>query len=350
MNNFKPDFNRMKKVLLRLGEPDKVPFYELLADYEIVCAATGNNKYPENLVDFFYQFGFDCLPIGMGIDYSLPMLTAADTAEFSKGERSYADENHGVIENREDYNSYKWPVIDSGLIYCIKKAIDVMPDGMKAIPNFRSVFENVSFLMGLVPLSYAIYDDTQLVVDVIEKLGENMVDMIKICLNELNVNKIGAFTLCEDMGYLTGTMVAPEFLRKYIFPWEKKVVELLHSYDIPVILHSCGHLTDVMDDLIDFVGFDAKHSFEDKIMSVCEAKRRYGNRIAVLGGVDMHFICTSNEEQIREYVDNVIYCCAPGGGYALGTGNSVANYIPLENYRIMLNEGRKIGAYPIIRV
>ena len=31
----------------------------------------------------------------------------------------------------------------------------------------------------------------------------------------------------------------------------------------------------------------------------------------------------------------------PGGGYCLGTGNSVANYIPLANYLAMLDEGRR---------
>jgi uroporphyrinogen decarboxylase len=32
--------------------------------------------------------------------------------------------------------------------------------------------------------------------------------------------------------------------------------------------------------------------------------------------------------------------CA-GKGYALGAGNSVANYIPLGNYLAMLDEGKK---------
>jgi uroporphyrinogen decarboxylase len=102
-----------------------------------------------------------------------------------------------------------------------------------------------------------------------------------------------------------------------------------------------------MDDLIDDVKIDAKHSFEDKILPVTEAKRRYGDRIAILGGVDMNFLCTANPEAIRRYVRKVIEICAPGGGYALGTGNSVANYIPFENYLAMLDEGRRIGAYPL---
>lgn len=41
----------------------------------------------------------------------------------------------------------------------------------------------------------------------------------------------------------------------------------------------------------------------------------------------------------------MLEACMPGGGYALGTGNSVANYIPLGNYLAMLEKGMKAGAY-----
>ena len=102
-----------------------------------------------------------------------------------------------------------------------------------------------------------------------------------------------------------------------------------------------------MDDLIDDVGIDAKQSYEDKIMPVTEVKKKYGDRIAVLGGVDMNAICTLEEKELRAYVRNIIQVCGPGGGYAMGTGNTVANYIPLKNFYIMLDETRKYGVYPI---
>jgi uroporphyrinogen decarboxylase len=38
-------------------------------------------------------------------------------------------------------------------------------------------------------------------------------------------------------------------------------------------------------------------------------------------------------------VKNVLDVCAPGGGYALGSGNSAANYLKVENYKMMLQEG-----------
>lgn len=54
-----------------------------------------------------------------------------------------------------------------------------------------------------------------------------------------------------------------------------------------MIIHSCGYLDQVMDDLVDDVRIDARHSYEEVILPVTEAKRRYGDRVAILGGIDM---------------------------------------------------------------
>ncbi len=57
----------------------------------------------------------------------------------------------------------------------------------------------------------------------------------------------------------------------------------------------------------------------------------------------MDFLCHSSPEQVRARVRLTLDYCLPGGGYVLGTGNSVANYIPIENYLSMLDEGRNYG-------
>jgi uroporphyrinogen decarboxylase len=51
-------------------------------------------------------------------------------------------------------------------------------------------------------------------------------------------------------------------------------------------------------------------------------------------------LCRGTEEEVRAYTRRVIEACAPGGGYALGTGNTVANYIPVQNYLAMVEEGQ----------
>jgi uroporphyrinogen decarboxylase len=147
------------------------------------------------------------------------------------------------------------------------------------------------------------------------------------------------------MGYRTATMVSPADLRRFVFPCLGRLSGIAHAHGMPFLLHSCGNLCQVMDDLIDTVKIDARHSFEDAIQPVTEAKRLYGHRIAVLGGVDVDFLCRSDETAVRAYTRTLIDRCAPGGGWALGTGNSVANYIPLSNYLAMLDEGYRHGSY-----
>ena len=143
------------------------------------------------------------------------------------------------------------------------------------------------------------------------------------------------------MGFKTGTLISPKFLRQYILPWHRKFAQLAHDHDLVYILHSCGNVESIMEDLIEDVKIDAKHSFEDAIMPVAQFKEKYGARIAVLGGVDMDKLCRLEEAELRKYVRGIINSCMKGGGYALGTGNSVSNYLPLESFLIMLDEGLK---------
>jgi uroporphyrinogen decarboxylase len=96
-----------------------------------------------------------------------------------------------------------------------------------------------------------------------------------------------------------------------------------------------------MDDLIEDVGIDAKHSYEDTIMPVTEAYKKYGDRLSILGGIDVDFLCRSDKESLRKRVRDTLDVCLKGKGYCLGTGNTVANYMPYENYLVMLDEGRR---------
>ena len=92
-----------------------------------------------------------------------------------------------------------------------------------------------------------------------------------------------------------------------------------------------------MDDIIDDIKFDAKHSFEDVIIPVEQAYEKWGSRIAILGGIDMDFMCRSTPEQIRQRCEAMLAKAATRGGYALGTGNSVPEYVPYCNYLAMID-------------
>ena len=133
-------------------------------------------------------------------------------------------------------------------------------------------------------------------------------------------------------------MVSPEHLRRYVFPWQRQLAAIAHQHELPFLLHSCGNLSQVMDELIDDVGIDAKHSFEDVIMPVAEAKSLYGDRIAVLGGVDVDILAAGTEDAVRQRTRSLIETCGPRGRYAVGSGNSIPSYVPVANYLAMVDE------------
>ena len=343
----KPDFKRLKKVLLRDGEPDHLPFYELFADGSVVRAITGKLAGIEANVEFQYKMGYDYVYTGGKFSYPLRKInTVEDTASPGTGaKRGFADDNRGEIENRADFDAYPWPEISGDFMENIEEYTRLLPEGMKMLIGSIGIYESVTALMGHIPFSYALQDDEGLVSDMFEKIGTDAVRAMETVMDKADIRKLGAVVMGDDLGYSQGTMISPIMLRKYVFPWQKRIADIAHNHDLPFILHSCGNLEEVMDDLIGYVGIDAKHSFEDKILPVTEAKKRYGDKIAVLGGVDMNFLASARKEEVEPYVTKVMRACMPGGGYALGTGNSVANYIPVSNYLEMLRVGREKGSY-----
>ena len=52
--------------------------------------------------------------------------------------------------------------------------------------------------------------------------------------------------ICEDMGYKGALFCSPRSLEELIFPSYRKLVDFFHSYDIPVVLHSCGYVEEAL--------------------------------------------------------------------------------------------------------
>ena len=93
-----------------------------------------------------------------------------------------------------------------------------------------------------------------------------------------------------------------------------------------------------MEDLIETVGIDARHSFQDNVEPVEEVYRKYGDRIAILGGMDVDLLSRGTTDQVRTRAREILQACAPGGGFCMGSGNTLPNYVKVDNYYAMLEE------------
>jgi len=345
-----PDFQKMRKVLLRQGIPDRIPFVELYLDVPVMEALLGEKfpdpddrkhyqEYAQKLVKVWYHLGYDYVSVAVKLPLPTRQNVIEDTAMAGR-ERKWVDESRGKIENRQDFDRYPWPSPADIDYLLIERVTEVLPEGMKIIGTTGGILEWVMWVMGFAPFALALIEDPDLIQEMFNRVGELTVSVHQ---NLAGRDAVGALWLGDDMGYKQATMISPQHLRKYVFPWQKKLAEIAHIHNKPFLLHSCGNLEEIMEDLIDYVRIDARHSFEDAITPVTEAKARYGHRIAILGGVDIDVLVRSSEDRLRPYVRHILEECAPGGGYALGSGNSVANYIPVKNYLIMLDEGRKFS-------
>jgi uroporphyrinogen decarboxylase len=364
----KPDFERFVKVLWG-EEPDRVPFYEHLVDNEVIEAIIGEpipallepgvprsgeaskadsvkEGFVNGLLKFYKGLGYDYVPLELPLNLPRTNIRQGkDPAPLSRGMRTWVDENRGTIEKWEDYESYPWPDSEDLVEYdVLDRMCGILPESMKLVSGVAGgVLEHALWLMGLRPFSIALFRDPKLIGTMFDKIGSMIVEVDKrIAEND----KVGAMRMGDDMAYKSGPMISPENLRKYVFPWQKRIVDIAHSHGKPFILHSCGNLRRVIDDLIDDVGIDAWHSFQDNIMPVTEAKEKYGHKVALLGGVDVDKLCRLPVAELEAYTRNILEKCMPGGGYALGSGNSITNYMKIENYKAMLKVGTKHGKYP----
>lgn len=351
-NNPEPDFNRILNAITGEELPDRVPFYELLNDIEFeIMESIGKSlkKTPEgstiaeqediwlrNHAEYMYTMGYDYMTVGRNWDFEKMENPEAETQQ---GQRTYVTSQTHIISGREDFERYQWPEI-SGLDFSrFQRAEDIIPEGMKVIAVCAGILENVMLLLGHEGISYMLYDDPEMVDETFKKVGDIIIEYYdKVASFDI----VGALSLSDDMGFKTHTMLSPDTYRKYLFPLYKKLVETIHSHGKVAIFHSCGQLSDVMEDIID-CGWDAKHSYEDTITPIWEIKEKYGDRISVLGGFDMHKIVTMSPEEVEEHTKFLISKCDGNGRWALGTGNSVANYVPVENFIAMLKAGAVNG-------
>jgi uroporphyrinogen decarboxylase len=356
-----PGFGQVRRALLRQGEAECLPLFEVGIDDEVISkllgetvhnpAAAGRTalkadkinreateQYVGQLARAYYHLGYDYLILNIYPPWQGSVLLGGDTALLQRaGGRAWVDEAQGPISNWQDLKSFEWGALGDVDFWPIEYASEILPEGMALIVCTRGVMDWLMKLMGFETLCYALIDDPDLVSAIAERVGRQVLELVRLLTG---MRRVGAIAVEDDMGFKTGTFISPDALRRNVFPWTRKFAAAVHAVGLPFILHACGNLEEIMDDLIDDVGIDAKHSYEDAILPMTEVNARYGQRICILGGLDMHLLAAGSTEQVRAATRQVMRDCASGGGFALGSGNTIANYVPLENYFAMLDEAR----------
>jgi len=350
-----PDVGELVDVLLRRKAPRRVHHIELFLDGEIKEALRARFDLARDLdrsdplfevtrdIELHAFLGHDTFRVGLFRKTVFPSRTIAapDTTAQpgqARTERAWQEEHVGPIQGWKDFDAYPWPKVADLDFSTLEWLERNLPPNMGWHELTAHVFEMLSFLLGYETLCYAVVDEPGLVDAILDKVGAFYVELTEVLADFRSASVVWG---SDDLGFRSGTLMSPVFLREKILPWHRRCAEIAHAKGKPYLLHSCGNLDSIMNDLVADVGIDGRHSFEDAILPVTEAKRRYGARVALLGGIDMDFLCRSPERDIRRTVRETLDICMPEGGYGLVTGNTVANYVPLDSYLAMVDEGRR---------
>ena len=303
--------------------------------------------YIHTATKFWYHMGydvyFDMYPLYLFNALLSPHLQrTSDTAgRLSRGEREWADEGEGLIRDRSDFEHFPWNRLRLlGIDEYYEFIGSQLPDGMRIVVNhafFETVLES---LLGFRGLFRKLYRDPDLVKAVFDRLAAIV---LPFCEAAAASDAVGALLYMGDIAYKKGLLISPAMLREYALPWHREFAAIAHRGGKMHWYHSCGRTDEIMEDLIEDIMIDAFHGFEDVCCPVTAYKAKYGHRIGLIGGVDMDKLCRLDEQDLRRYVRTILETCMPGGGYALGSGNSIANYVPFENYLIMMEEGHAWG-------
>lgn len=329
-----PDFRNLAAVLEK-QIPSRPTLFEFYLNDQLYKKYAGEGyrekpddvfPQPESMILAYQNIGYDYATI-KGCDLTFKPLGKKATATISL--------NGGAkIFDRESFEAFPWPDAKSLDYSRLERVREVLQPGAKLVVfGAGGVLENVITLVGYENLCMMLYDDPQLVQDVFERVGQTFVDYYDIVAQYPTV---GAILSNDDWGFNTQTMLSVKDMRRLVFPWHRQIVEKAHQRGKYAILHSCGNYTAIIDDVINDMKYDARHSYEDNIIPVEQAYEDLRGRIGVLGGLDLNFMVKSSEEEIRTRAEKLVQKSMEWGGYALGTGNSVPEYVPESHYEALI--------------
>ncbi len=346
--SFVPDFRHMLAVVEN-RRPARLPLYEhhiCLDIMEKILGVSVARQLPGNLSDlnefarqycrFFREMTYDTVSFEVCITEMLPERGAI------MGGRP------GPIQNRRDFDAYPWERLPDLYWQTAEPRFDAiaaaLPAGMKAVGGVgNGVLEISEDLVGYEYLAFMQADDPGLFADLYVKIG----DLMTVIWTRFLKQYSDSFAICrfgDDLGFRSACLVSPADIREHILPQYRRVLSIIKGAGKPFLWHSCGCIFEIMDDVIE-LGIDAKHSNEDSIAPFERWIELYGGRIGLLGGIDVDILCQKPPQEVyRVVMERGRRFRSQARGYALGSGNSIPHYVPVEGYLAMIQAAQALRA------
>jgi len=160
-----------------------------------------------------------------------------------------------------------------------------------------SIYERVHFIRGLQNTWADIYENP----DNLRMLLDILVEMNLAAIEKYAKAGADGYSFCDDWGLQDRLMIKPESWREFWKPCYARIFEAAHEAGMFTFLHSCGHITDILDDLIE-IGLDVIQMDQQENMGLELLGRRFGGRITFFSPVDIqNTMVRGSLDDIRAY-------------------------------------------------
>lgn len=153
--------------------------------------------------------------------------------------------------------------------------------------------------------------------------------------------------ISTDLGYKGRSMISPKMYREFFKPGLKKFCTRVHKLGGKIMLHSCGYITELIQDLIE-AGIDALHPIEKAAGNSIEfIKNKYGKDIILVGNVPIPLLTHGTPKETYDYVKYLLKNVSKDGGHIISSSHSVTQWCKLENFYAYYKAVEDFGKYPI---
>lgn len=298
-----------------------------------------------------------------GVDGIRAFMPSEPVVVQEEGEDAYALNEQGRRIGRVDFQGGGRPapleepclIPDDAALERIEVA---SAESLLASPGMRSLCEIVrrtrdDLFVASAPGSFAVdyvavqRGKQQAMCDLIESPG--FVHRIIEKATEIAIQKCHA--LCEagvDALYLGETfagVVGPRLFAEFCVPYMARVVEAMRPHGVLTYLHICGDSTRVFELMAD-TGVDCIEPLDPLGgVEVADAKRRVGDRVALMGGVNTVVLARGPLAEVRAECERCLTEGAPGGGYILACGDMLPTETSPDSVRAMVEAAARLGTY-----
>ena len=338
---------------LRREETDRIPFLEVSVDRKVVSAALGlepgaaqQAEYTDpaaSLILMGSTFGLPGdnsleLARGLGLD-GLGMHFWVHHGARRDGSRWAQHDGGRAHQDSLDFNTLHLPDPDDPVLYePYRHFVARYRDSGLALYCFLNLCSDpVMQGMGFETFSLALFDDRGLVEDMFDLYAGWYERAVR------NLCRLGFDFLWfgDDIAYKSAPFVSPRLFRTLFMPRYRRVAA---QCSLPWVFHSDGNLLPILDDLLD-LGLCGLHPLEPEAMGIGEVKRRYGDRICLVGGISVDTLSRGSPGQVDDLVRTIIHTSGRGGGYIAGSSNSITWYCRPENVAAMRDAIAHYGQY-----